>query len=44
MPIVDDINYMVKGEEEQKAIEFNHSNIVPNTNFYEPKTDNECPF
>jgi len=44
MPVVDDINYMIKSEEEQKDIEFNHSNIVPNKNFYEPNPDDDCPF
>lgn len=47
LPLIDDSNWIIKETEKQENIEFNHSNIIPNSNFYEPnspKTEGDCPF
>jgi len=47
LPLIDDSNWIIKEAEKQENIEFNHSNIIPNSNFYEPNspnTEGDCPF
>lgn len=40
LPIIDDSNWILKDAEHQTTVEFNHSIITPQRDFYEPQTDN----